>query len=51
MAPFFTAYKMELSLMPSKGRDPHGTVLPFAGVKKELAVAFSAFRWVRKDES
>ena len=51
IAPFFTAYRMELSLMPSNGREPQGTVLPLAEVKKELAVACSAFRCVRNDES
>ena len=51
IAPFFTAYRMELSLIPSNGREPQGTVLPLAEVKKELAAASSAFRCVRNDES
>jgi hypothetical protein len=42
---------MELSLMPSKGRDPQGTAVPLAGVKKDAAAAFSALRWVRYEES
>jgi hypothetical protein len=47
ICPAFTVCRMELSFIPN--RDLQLAV--DAVVKNELAVAFSAFRWVRKDES